>query len=75
MIGREASAVRLGQLISGDRRPQFSVLHLATHGVTDRQVALQSALVLAPDGVGPAGREPDNGRVTAEEILRTWQFI
>src|SRR5262249_56645479 len=61
------------------RRPWTGRL-LATHGVLDDQVALRSALILSQDCLADplaqvlSGQEVSNGRVTAEQIRRTWKL-
>jgi CHAT domain-containing protein/Tfp pilus assembly protein PilF len=80
LLGAEASARRLAQLAAKNQLRQFRYFHLATHGAVDNQVALNSALVLAPDQApGPAQRRSDaapqsEGRLTAEQILQTWKL-
>jgi CHAT domain-containing protein len=63
LFGGNASLARLQELAADGRLRRFRYLHLATHGTVDERVALQSALVLAGDR-----------RLTAEQILRTWQL-
>ena len=80
LLGPEASEQRLDTLAAAALR-RFDVLHLATHGVLDDQVALHSALLLARDRLPDdsvarvlAGQEVYDGTLTAEQILRTWKL-
>jgi tetratricopeptide (TPR) repeat protein len=80
LLGSEASAQNLGQLVAQDRMRQFRYVHLATHGVTNHRIALYSALVLAPDQVPYPGQQSaaagplPYGWLTAEQILHTWKL-
>jgi CHAT domain-containing protein len=63
LLGADASKA---QLASRERDlGRYEILHLATHGVVNPQVALQSALILAP----AAG---DDGRLTALYMKEHW---
>ena len=59
------------------RRPEgYRFLHLATHGKTNPDVAMSSAVILAPDPDRPAdptALEAD-GQITAEQIVQTWDL-
>jgi CHAT domain-containing protein/Tfp pilus assembly protein PilF len=46
--------------------PQYSVLHLATHGILDESSPMYSHLVLTPDPDSPE----DDGRLEAWELMR-----
>jgi hypothetical protein len=70
LLGADASAEAVQGLAERGRLRGFRYLHFATHGELNHRVALQSALVLAP---GP-GAEAPNGRLTAEQMLRTWKL-
>jgi CHAT domain-containing protein len=80
LLGPDASEQRLADLATRGELAHFRYLHLATHGVPDQRRALQSALVLArdalPDPVSQAlaGRPILEGRLTAEQVLRTWRL-
>jgi CHAT domain-containing protein len=63
----DASAARLEALRSSDRLRDFRYLHLATHGLANKAKAFESALFLA------AGDGHD-GRLTARQVLETWQL-
>ena len=55
-------------------------LHFATHCAVDHRRPLQSALLLSCDALPDplaqlhAGKPPFDGRLTAEEVLRSWQL-
>ncbi len=78
--GSGASEQELDALIANGQLGRYRYLHLATHGVADNRRALQSALILAqdhlPDPVEQslAGKPVYDGRLTAEQILRTWSL-
>jgi CHAT domain-containing protein/tetratricopeptide (TPR) repeat protein len=80
LLGPDASKQRLVRLAADGRLGEYRVLHLATHAVLDSSRPLGSALVLAQDGLPSPleqvldGREPLAGRLTAEEIARTWKL-
>ena len=80
LLGSDASEQRLDQLASSDRLREFNILHLATHGLLNSEVAMQSALFLSQDGLPDPlkqvlnGQEAYDGRLTAEQILRTWNL-
>jgi tetratricopeptide (TPR) repeat protein len=80
LLGSDASEQRLDQLAASGRLREFDFLLLATHGVFDPQVAMHSALILAQDRLPDslervlAGQDAYDGRVTAEQILRTWKL-
>jgi CHAT domain-containing protein/tetratricopeptide (TPR) repeat protein len=80
LLGSKANEQELEQLAAADRLRAFRYLHFATHGVLDDQVALRSALILSQDRLADprtqvlAGQEVYNGRVTAEQIRRTWKL-
>jgi CHAT domain-containing protein/tetratricopeptide (TPR) repeat protein len=80
LLGSDASEPRLQQLLAQDRPAPYRFIHLATHGLVDQRRALQSALVLAqnrlPDPVAEAlaGKPVYDGKLRAEQILRTWNL-
>lgn len=55
------------------RFPNTSVLHFATHAVVDQDRPMRSALLLASP-VNDLADPTRDGRVTAEEIRRSWQL-
>jgi CHAT domain-containing protein/Tfp pilus assembly protein PilF len=80
LLGSEASEQRLEELARADRLRAYRFVHLATHAEANTQQPLRSALLLAHDGLPPplervlAGQEAHDGRLTAEEMLRTWHL-
>jgi tetratricopeptide (TPR) repeat protein len=80
LLGSQANEQELERRAASDRLRAFRYLHFATHGVLDDQVALRSALILSQDHLADplaqalAGQEVYNGRVTAEQIRRTWKL-
>jgi tetratricopeptide (TPR) repeat protein len=80
LLGSRASEQQLDQLLASGRLRDYSILHLATHGVLDPRIALHSALILSQDALPDplqqalAGKEAYDGRLTAAQILRTWKL-
>jgi CHAT domain-containing protein/tetratricopeptide (TPR) repeat protein len=80
LLGSRASEQQLDELAGSGRLREYGYLHLATHGVLDPQFALQSALLLARDHLPDplqqvaGGKRAYDGRLTAEQILRTWKL-
>jgi CHAT domain-containing protein len=76
----QASEQQLDALTTSGRLKEYSYLHLATHGLLDTQFPLRSALILAQDDLPDplaqvlAGKRAYDGRLTAEQILRTWKL-
>ncbi len=74
LLGQEASEQRLAELSTAGTLKQFGVIHLATHGVMNDRMALQSALILARTVDQSAGGMVYDGRLTGEQIVRTWDL-
>jgi tetratricopeptide (TPR) repeat protein len=78
LLGAQASDRRLAELAGAGELRRYRYLHLATHGKADPARGLRSYLILAheaPGGPGNVGAdEARDGRLTAEEILHTWQL-
>src|SRR5262249_31928940 len=80
LTNSEASEQNLNRLAASGELAKFRFLHLATHGLLDDRRALNSALILAQDQLPDplaevlAGKELVDGRLTAEEIPRTWKL-
>jgi CHAT domain-containing protein len=80
LLGSRASEQQLEQLVASGRLKEYTIVHLATHGVLDPRFAMQSALILSqkdlPDPLQQvlAGKKAYDGRLTAAEILRTWKL-
>jgi CHAT domain-containing protein len=80
LLGSEASAHRLDDLAATNRLREYRFIHIATHAVMDTERHLQSALILTQEQPSNAlqrsleGKEVNDGRLTAERILRTWKL-
>jgi tetratricopeptide (TPR) repeat protein len=81
LLGSEASEQKLDELARKDLLKRYRFLHLATHGEANWHVPLQSEIILAQDRLTrDVGRQLErglpvyDGRLTAEEVLRTWQL-
>jgi CHAT domain-containing protein/Tfp pilus assembly protein PilF len=80
LLGARASEQQLEQLAGKGRLKEYSHLHLATHGLADGARPLRSFLALAdrdlPDPLARvlAGQTAYTGRLTAEQILRSWRL-
>jgi len=80
LLGSDASEQRLDALAVAGELKKFRFLHLATHGVMDDQVAMRSALIWSQDQLPDAleqvlaGKEVYDGRLTADQIVRTWRL-
>jgi CHAT domain-containing protein/tetratricopeptide (TPR) repeat protein len=80
LLGSEASEQQLAEWAAAGRLRGYRYLHLATHAVLDHERPLQSALILAQDRLPDpleqirAGKECYDGRLTAEQIRRTWKL-
>jgi hypothetical protein len=80
LLGSEASEQNLERLATNGRLREFRFLHFATHGVLDDQSAMHSALILSQDQLPDpleqvlAGKPAYNGRLTAEQMLRSWHL-
>lgn len=80
LLGSDASEQNLQELAASGRLRQFRFLHLATHGEMKDDLPMQSALILSQDNLPDqveqylAGKEVYDGRLTAEQILQTWEL-
>jgi CHAT domain-containing protein len=80
LLGSAASEQRLEALAASGGLADCAFLHLATHGVLHPQIAMHSALILAQDDLPDplqqilAGKRAYDGRLTAEQILRSWKL-
>jgi CHAT domain-containing protein len=76
LLGPEATESALQRLARAGELARYRYLHLATHGWADPAEGLSSALLLAPDpdrSADPTAAETD-GRITAEQIVQTWNL-
>jgi hypothetical protein len=79
LLGTEASERRLDELATSGDLERYRHIHLATHAVMDNEQAMRSALILSqePDDALERvleDREVYDGRLTAEQIVRTWEL-
>jgi CHAT domain-containing protein len=80
LLGSRASEQQLEQFATSGRLQEYRYLHVATHGMLDPKIALHSALILSQDKLPDplqqvlAGKRAYDGRLTAEQILRTWKL-
>jgi CHAT domain-containing protein len=76
----EASEQKLDELASSGALGKYRYLHLATHGEVDESFPLRSAVILSRDTLPDpqqqllAGKPVFDGRLTAEEMLRSWHL-
>lgn len=79
LLGPDASESQLWAMVEEGRLRSFDVLHFATHAIPDHEHPEASALILATESVDSfdavvAGRPFMDGRVTAGEILASWDL-
>jgi tetratricopeptide (TPR) repeat protein len=80
LFDSEASEQRLDGLASSGELGRYRYIHLATHGEVDDAFPLRSAVILSRDTLPDpgkqllAGKPVYDGRLTAEEMLRTWNL-
>jgi hypothetical protein len=81
LLSQEATESTLQGLARSGALKGYRFLHLATHGKANPSVALSSAIFLAAEPDRPAGtadpaalESAPDGRITAEQIVRTWDL-
>jgi CHAT domain-containing protein/tetratricopeptide (TPR) repeat protein len=79
LLGTEASERRLDELATSGDLSRYRHIHLATHAVMDDEQAMRSALILSEETDDALervleGKEVYDGRLTAEQIVRTWKL-
>jgi CHAT domain-containing protein len=80
LLGSEASEQNLRAMAEKGELKGYHYLHLATHGEPNLDRAFDSAMELARDRLPDPleavthGRPLDDGRLTAGEIMRTWNL-
>jgi hypothetical protein len=76
VMGEQACESTVQDLARSGRMKAFRYLHFATHGASDPRHAYRAALILAPDpdrSADPLALGND-GTITAEQIVRTWEL-
>lgn len=82
--GAEAEAVAIAPLLNTDpllgaaatetavreRLADADIIHLATHGILDERQGLSSAIALTPTGEKHELDQPDDGLLTAQEVMQ-----
>jgi tetratricopeptide (TPR) repeat protein len=80
LFDSEASEQRLHELAASGDLGKYRYIHLATHGEVDDAFPLRSAVILSRDALPDpqkqllAGKPVYDGRLTAEEMLRSWNL-
>jgi Tfp pilus assembly protein PilF len=80
LFDSDASEQSLDALAQTGELSRYRYLHLATHGEVDDTVPLRSAVILSRDSLPDpqqqllAGKPVYDGRLTAEEMLRSWHL-
>ncbi len=80
LLGSDASEQELDALRSRKTLPEFSVIHLATHGKMDDLVPMHSRLLLSQDRLPDPAKELSidrpvyDGTLTAGEVMSTWKL-
>jgi tetratricopeptide (TPR) repeat protein len=80
LLDSEASEQKLDALATAGALGKYRFVHLATHGEVDNSRALRSAILLSRDYLPDAqeqllaGKPVYDGRLTAEEMLRSWNL-
>jgi len=80
LLGSCASESRLASFAASDMLRAYGMIHIATHALMDDKVAMRSALILSHEEFEDAPEVPfqtraiNDGRLTAEQIVRTWKL-
>jgi CHAT domain-containing protein len=76
LLGSEATESNLQRLAQSNALKSFRFVHLATHGKSNANVAMSSALFLAsdPDRSADHLTLDTDGRITAQQIVNTWDL-
>jgi CHAT domain-containing protein/tetratricopeptide (TPR) repeat protein len=70
--GKEASESKLKELGRSGELAEYSIVHIAAHGLFDGKFPLRSAIVLAPDSV--SADRPDDGIITSSTVGESWKL-
>jgi CHAT domain-containing protein len=76
LLGSQATESAVQRLAGSGELKTYRYLHLAAHGRTNPAVAMSSAIILTPDpdrSADPTSPVTD-GRITGEQIVRTWEL-
>ena len=80
LFDSDASEQRLQTLARTGDLGRYRYLHFATHGIVDNRFPLNSAVILSRDALPDPNKQLDaglpiyDGRLTAEEVLRSWNL-
>jgi CHAT domain-containing protein len=83
LAGKDATEQRLEEMADKGELKKSRLLHLATHGEPNKDVPLQSALILSQHKTptldenlarAKAGKRELTNRLTVESVLRTWKL-
>lgn len=76
LLGEKATEGAIQAMAQSGSLKFYRYLHFATHGKTDPNVAMSSALLLAPERerFDNSGDLKADGRITAEQIVQTWDL-
>ena len=80
LFDSHASEQRLQTLARTGDLGHYRYLHFATHGIVDNRFPLNSAVILSRDALPDPNKQLDaglpiyDGRLTAEEVLRSWHL-
>jgi tetratricopeptide (TPR) repeat protein len=76
LVGASATETEVQRLAKSGGLAHYRFLHFATHGTVNPDLAMSSALMLVPGPNDPANAStvPSDGRITAEQILTTWNL-
>jgi tetratricopeptide (TPR) repeat protein len=77
LLGEQATEPSLQELAQSEKLKEFRFIHLGSHGKSNPDVAMSSALFLAPAAnrsTDPTVSLETDGRITAEQIVKTWNL-
>jgi hypothetical protein len=76
LVGESATERQIQRLTTSGELARYRFLHFATHGTADPDVPMSSALILGPetDQLANWKVSPWDDRITAEQILNTWNL-
>jgi CHAT domain-containing protein len=78
LLGSRANEREVQERARSGELKEYRFLHFATHGKTNPDVAMSSALMLAPEPDRPASADPTapeaDGEISADQIAQTWDL-